>query len=89
MGFVKVGAIVPKLKVADVEFNVNEIINLINVAEEKKIQIACFPELCITGYSRYINRKIQTRFKKYFRGNKKFEYYKYIRNANKGRKSVI
>ncbi len=51
MGFVRVGAIVPKLKVADVEFNVEEIINLINVAEEKKIQIACFPELCITGYS--------------------------------------
>ena len=50
-GFVRCGAIVPRLKVADVDFNVNEIINQIKRAECKKIQIACFPELSITGYS--------------------------------------
>lgn len=50
-GFVRCGAIVPKLKIADVDFNVGEIINQIKNAEEKKVQIVCFPELSITGYS--------------------------------------
>lgn len=50
-GFVRVGAIVPKLKVADVEFNCNEIIKQIEIASNNKIQIAVFPELCITGYT--------------------------------------
>lgn len=51
LGFVRCGAVVPKLKVADVDFNVKEIITQINKAEEEKVQIVCFPELCITGYS--------------------------------------
>ena len=50
-GFVRCGAIVPKLKVADVDFNVNEILEQIRQAESKNVQIVCFPELCITGYS--------------------------------------
>lgn len=50
-GFVRVGAIVPKLKVADVEFNCNEIIKQIEIASNNKIQIAVFPELCVTGYT--------------------------------------
>ena len=50
-GFVRCGAIVPKLKVADVDFNVCEIITQIKQAQDKKVQIVCFPELCITGYS--------------------------------------
>ena len=50
-GFVRVGAIVPKLKVADVEFNCNEIIKQIESASNNKIQIAVFPELCVTGYT--------------------------------------
>lgn len=50
-GFVRVGAIVPKLKVADTEFNCNEIIKQIEIASNNKIQIAVFPELCITGYT--------------------------------------
>lgn len=50
-GFVRVGAIVPKLKVADTEFNCNEIIKQIEIANNNKIQIAVFPELCITGYT--------------------------------------
>lgn len=50
-GFVRVGAIVPKLKVADTEFNCNEIIEQIEIASNNKIQIAIFPELCITGYT--------------------------------------
>ena len=50
-GFVRVGAIVPELKVADTEFNCNEIIKQIEIANNNKIQIAVFPELCITGYT--------------------------------------
>ncbi len=50
-GFVRCGAVVPKLKVADVDFNVSEIINQIKIAESKNVQIVCFPELCVTGYS--------------------------------------
>lgn len=50
-GFVRVGAVVPKLKVADTEFNCNEIIKQIEIASNNKIQIIVFPELCVTGYT--------------------------------------
>ena len=50
-GFVRVGAVVPKLKIADTEFNCNEIIKQIEVASNNKIQIVVFPELCVTGYT--------------------------------------
>ena len=50
-GFVRVGAIVPELKVADTKFNCNEIIKQIEIANNNKIQIAVFPELCVTGYT--------------------------------------
>ena len=50
-GYVRCGAVVPKLKVANIEFNVNEIISNMQEAEEKNVQIVCFPELSITGYS--------------------------------------
>lgn len=50
-GFVRVGAVVPKLKVADTEINCNEIIKQIEVASNNKVQIVVFPELCITGYT--------------------------------------
>jgi NAD+ synthase (glutamine-hydrolysing) len=50
-GFVRVGASVPELKVANVDFNVNEIIKEINKAYKKGVQIVTFPELSITGYT--------------------------------------
>ena len=50
-GFVRVGSVVPQMKVADVDFNTEEIIKQIQNAEENKIQILSFPELCITGYT--------------------------------------
>lgn len=50
-GFVRVGAVVPKLKVGDTEFNCNEIIKQIEIANNNNIQIAVFPELCVTGYT--------------------------------------
>lgn len=50
-GFIRVGAVVPEMKVADTEFNTKEIIKQIEIANKNKVQIVCFPELCITGYT--------------------------------------
>lgn len=49
--FIRVGAAVPKLKVADCIYNSREIIKLINEANEKEIKILAFPELCLTSYT--------------------------------------
>lgn len=50
-GFVKVAAAIPQVRVADCQFNAEQIENLIAIAEGKSIQIVGFPELCITGYT--------------------------------------
>jgi len=50
-GFVKVAAAVPPVKVADCQYNTEQIEKMINEAEEKGVQIIAFPELCITGYT--------------------------------------
>ena len=50
-GFVNVAAAVPTVKVADVEYNIQQIEGLIAQAEEHGVEIIVFPELCITGYS--------------------------------------
>jgi NAD+ synthase (glutamine-hydrolysing) len=50
-GFVRVGAIVPSMRVADTKFNTSKIIEMIKVAYDKGIQILTFPELSITGYT--------------------------------------
>ena len=50
-GFIRVGAAVPKLKVADCHYNSHEIIKMIKKGEEKAIKILVFPELSITSYT--------------------------------------
>ncbi len=50
-GFVRTAAAVPTLKVADCKYNVQEIESLIAQAEGKGVEIICFPELCLTGYT--------------------------------------
>ena len=50
-GFVNVAAAVPAVKVADVEYNVQEIEKLISLADSEQVEIVCFPELCLTGYT--------------------------------------
>lgn len=50
-GFVKVAAAIPNLKVADCDYNEKQIENLIIQAEGKGVEIICFPELCMTGYT--------------------------------------
>ncbi len=50
-GFVKVAAAVPTVKVADVEYNVQQIESLIAQAEGRGVEVIVFPELCVTGYT--------------------------------------
>ena len=50
-GFVNVAAAVPAVKVADVEYNVQQIESVIAQAEDRGVEILVFPELCITGYT--------------------------------------
>ncbi len=50
-GYVKIACISPKLKVGDCAFNAKEIVAQAVNAEKNHVQIALFPELCITGYT--------------------------------------
>ena len=50
-GFVRVAAAVPRLRVADCDFNTDRIIGLMQRAESEQVGILLFPELSITGYT--------------------------------------
>jgi len=50
-GFVRVAAATPSVKVADCDYNTDQIIQMIEEAENKKISAITFPELSITGYT--------------------------------------
>lgn len=50
-GFVKTAAVTPKLRVADCEYNTDEIIKEAQSASEKGAELIVFPELCVTGYT--------------------------------------
>lgn len=50
-GYVRVGAAVNKLKIADITYNVEEMKKILDEAIEKGIEILTFPELSITGYT--------------------------------------
>ncbi len=50
-GYVRVGALVPELKVGNVNFNVEEIIKNIKLMDQEGVSIIATPELSITGYT--------------------------------------
>jgi len=50
-GFVRVAVLSPELRIANIDYNLNEIKQLIRSASESNAQIILFPELSITGYS--------------------------------------
>ena len=50
-GFVKIGAAVPFVRVADVEYNVCRIKSMIDRAVKEGVELLCFPELSLTGYT--------------------------------------
>lgn len=50
-GFLKVACAIPKVKVADCEYNSKNIVELIKEAAEKDVSLVVFPELSITAYT--------------------------------------
>lgn len=50
-GFIKVAAVTPDIRVADVYYNTEKICRKIDETIEKGAKIIVFPELCITGYT--------------------------------------
>ena len=50
-GFVKVAAVTPDIRVADVEFNKEQICRKMDEAAASGAKIIVFPELCVTGYT--------------------------------------
>ena len=50
-GFIKVAAAVPAIKVADIDYNVQQIESLMAQAEGKGVEVMVMPELCVTGYT--------------------------------------
>jgi len=53
LGYVRVGVGIPHLKVADPAYNIGQIAEIAErfSSERAGVQIALFPELCLTGYS--------------------------------------
>jgi len=51
LGFLRIGAAVPALQVADVDFNITNIIELIKKAGKEGVQVLAFPEMAVTGYT--------------------------------------
>ena len=50
-GFVKTAAVTPKIRVADTNYNGEQIRALMAETEKNGAKIVVFPELCITGAS--------------------------------------
>ena len=50
-GFIRIAVASPELRIADVDFNVSEILKLSLEAAENKASVILFPELSLTGYS--------------------------------------
>ena len=50
-GFYRISTCVPRLKVADVQFNIEEMKQLAASPENREAAVLLFPELAVTGYS--------------------------------------
>jgi NAD+ synthase (glutamine-hydrolysing) len=50
-GYVRVAAAVPHMRVADCRYNANEIKKQVTEAVQEGVEVICFPELSITGYT--------------------------------------
>ena len=49
-GFLRVAAVTPALRVADVDYNAGQILLMLQQAEARGVAVAVFPELALTGY---------------------------------------
>lgn len=50
-GFIKVASAIPSVRVGDVTYNIQKIEEQIILAEGKGVEVICFPELSVTGYT--------------------------------------
>ena len=50
-GFLKVAAAVPRVQVADCDFNVAQVASLAEKAAQRGVEIIAFPELAVTAYT--------------------------------------
>ena len=50
-GYVRVAAAVPHMRVADCKYNASQIKEQITEAVREGVDVVCFPELSITGYT--------------------------------------
>ena len=50
-GYVRVAAAVPRMRVADCQYNATEIKKQITEAMQEGVEVVCFPELSVTGYT--------------------------------------
>lgn len=50
-GFIRVAAVTPPVKVGDIDFNIQKIIEFAKKTDDQNAQITVFPELAITGYT--------------------------------------
>lgn len=51
LGFIKVRAFVPEVKIGDTEHNALQIIKAVESAAKERVNCIVFPELCISGYT--------------------------------------
>ena len=50
-GFVTIASAIPEMRVANVDFNAEKMLDQIYEADSKGVEIIVFPELSITGYT--------------------------------------
>ena len=50
-GFIKVAAAIPSVRVADCAYNIQQIENMMAMADGQGAEIICFPELSVTAYT--------------------------------------
>ena len=50
-GFVRVAAAVPTMRVADCRYNAEQVKVQIDESIEQGVEVICFPELTVTGYT--------------------------------------
>ena len=50
-GFLRVAAATPKVRVADPQYNAQQIMDLIGQGYSRGVKLMVFPELCLTAYT--------------------------------------
>ena len=63
-GFVKIASAIPSVRVADCQFNIEQIESMVVQAEGRGVEIICFPELSITSYTCHESSSCQQRLRK-------------------------